>query len=86
MEVSVIHNEVKQNLILETKLTIHLTNQKKQALLKSITENVYAVGISEGSVTMTQGVQRPTFWTERSNIFQLDFLSPALKKCQKIFV
>nr|XP_022286425.1 nuclear apoptosis-inducing factor 1-like [Crassostrea virginica] len=51
MEVSIIHNEVKQNPILESKFSNTLTNQKKQSIWKTITEKVNAVGNAQRSVT-----------------------------------
>ena len=51
MEVSIIHNEVKQNPILESKFSNTLTNQKKQSIWKTITEKVNAVGNAQRSLT-----------------------------------
>ena len=51
MEVSVIHNEVKQNPILESKFSNTLTNQKNQSIWKTITEKVNAVGNAQRSLT-----------------------------------
>ncbi|XP_062620665.1 nuclear apoptosis-inducing factor 1-like [Saccostrea cucullata] len=51
MEISTIHNEVKQNSILESKHSNTVTNQKKQSVWKSITEKVNAVGTAHRTVT-----------------------------------
>ena len=51
MEVSIIHNEVKQNPILESKFSNTLTNQKNQSIWKTIIEKVHAVGTAQRSVT-----------------------------------
>ena len=56
MEVGVIQNVVKQNLILETKFTNNY--QKNQSIEKSITEKVNAVGTAQRSVTEEKDKRR----------------------------
>ncbi|XP_062587003.1 uncharacterized protein LOC134248607 [Saccostrea cucullata] len=51
MEISTIHNEVKQHPIHESKHSNTVTNQKKQAVWKSITEKVNAVGTAHRTMT-----------------------------------